>query len=135
MKRLSHTLAAATLALMSLAALVPDAAHADVAPGDVIDKSNWQKIEGLVPDFIALWVKEGDLSMKIAELTFDPSELWPADVKEHWESNQGRYVVDEVNGLRDAKTNEPVRGIQGIPFPVIDASDPTAPVQLMWNDV
>ena len=35
-----------------LLGLLFNVAHADVVPGDVIDKSNYQKIEGLVPDFI-----------------------------------------------------------------------------------
>ena len=46
---------------------------ADVVPGDIIDKTNYQKIETLVPDFILNWIKEGDLIIKIGKLDFDPT--------------------------------------------------------------
>ena len=50
-------------------------ASADVVPGDVIDKSNWQKIEGLVPEPVLNWIKQGD-SIKIGELDYNPAEFY-----------------------------------------------------------
>jgi hypothetical protein len=32
--------------------MISSAAYADVVPGETIDKTNWQKIQGLVPDYI-----------------------------------------------------------------------------------
>ena len=106
---------------------------ADVAPGDVIDKSNYQNIEGLVPDYILNWVKDGDLIMKIGKLNFDPAEFWPKVVKDNWEANKGRYKIDENNGIIDAKTGQPARGIKGLPFPEPEPKDPTTPQQICWN--
>ena len=57
---------------------------ADVEPGDVIDKSNYEKIENLVPDFVLDWVKTGDLTMKIGKLNYDAKEFYPRVVKENW---------------------------------------------------
>ena len=50
---------------------------ADVEPGDYIDKSNYEKIENLVPDFVLDWVKTGDLTMKIGKLNFDAKAFRP----------------------------------------------------------
>jgi len=106
---------------------------ADVEPGDFIDKSNYEKIEGMVPDFVLDWVKTGDLQMKIGKLNFDAKEFFCQEVKENWQANVGRYKINEHNGMVDTKTGEMARGIKGLPFPEPDPADPTFPVQLMWN--
>jgi len=108
--------------------------HADVEPGDVIDQSNYQKIEGLVPDYIIEWVKNGDMTMKIGKLNYDPADFWPKEVKDNWQANIGRYRIDENNGIIDVKTGKPARGIKGIPFPELDPKDPTVPQQILWNN-
>lgn len=108
-------------------------ALADVQPGDVIDKSNYEKIEGLVPDFLLDWVKKGDLTMKIGALTYDPKEFWSPEVLENRHSNQKRYKVDEHNGIIDTTTGKKARGIVGFPFPEPDTSDPTLATQILWN--
>ena len=122
-----------TLAVFAFGLPAP-ALWADVAPGDVIDKTNYQKIEGLVPDFILKWVKEGELIMKIGKLDFDPTnKFFPKEALDNWEANIGRYKIDEHNGIIDVKTGKPARGIKGLPFTVIDPKDPAMPVKIMWN--
>ena len=37
---------------------------ADVTSGDVIDKTNWEKADGLVPDNVLDWLKRGDFTME-----------------------------------------------------------------------
>jgi hypothetical protein len=106
---------------------------ADVAPGDVIDKTNYQKIEGLVPDFVLDWVKNGDLTMKIGQLAFDPKTFWSKEILDNWKSNLERYTVDEHNGIIDKTTGKPARGIKGFPFPEVDPADPMLPVKVLWN--
>ncbi len=109
-------------------------AFADVAPGDVIDKTNVQKIEGLVPGYIVKWVKAGDMTMKIGKLDYHPMDnLQPAFQDK---SNVGRYKIIEHNGLMDVKENKKhphPHDVKGFPFPEVDTSDPTAPVQMMYN--
>jgi len=109
--------------------------QADVIPGDLIDQSNYQKIEGLVPDYIVLWVKNGDMPMKIGKLNFNPKEYWPQEVRDNWKSNIGKYKIDENNGMIDVKTGERARNIKGLPFPEPDVNDPTVPAQIMWNHI
>lgn len=106
---------------------------ADVVPGDVIDKSNYQKIEGLVPDFILAWVKNGELKMKIGKLGFDTRGFWPQEVQDNWQANIGRYAIDASNSIVEAKTGKPARGIKGLPFPEPDPHDPNFPMMLLWN--
>jgi hypothetical protein len=106
---------------------------ADVEPGDLIDKSNYEKIEGLVPDYVVDWVKTGDLQMKIGKLNFDAKEFFSQEVKDNRQANLGRYKINEHNGIVDTKTGEMARGIKGLPFPEPDPTDPTFPLQLMWN--
>ncbi len=106
----------------------------EVVPGDIIDRNNYQEIKKLVPDFILNWVKNGDLQMKIGKLNFNPTEgYWPRETLDNWQANIGRYQIDEHNGIIDAKTRRPARGIKGLPFPVYDPKDPTMPVKMMWN--
>jgi len=115
--------------------LLAQSVQADVVPGDVIDKSNYQKIEGLVPDYIVTWVKNGDMTMKIGKLNFDPKKFWAQEVKDNWEANVGQYKIDENNGIIDVKTGKPARGIKGLPFPKPDVKDPKFPVMLMYNNI
>ncbi len=111
-------------------------AYADVSPGETINKTNWQKIQGLVPDYILMWVKNGDMTMKIGKLDYDPSTYWSDDVKANWKSNAARYRVDENNGIIDLKNGgKPAHGIKGLPFPEPDVKDPKMPVMLMWNNI
>ena len=58
--------------LMSMTSTVT----ADVVPGDVIDSSNWQKAEGLLPVPVLDWVKRGEFILNIGELDVeDPTKL------------------------------------------------------------
>ncbi|HEY9161233.1 MAG TPA: hypothetical protein VIS94_09115 [Desulfomonilia bacterium] len=110
-------------------------AYADVTPGETINQTNWQKIQGLVPDYIVMWVKNGDMTMKIGKLDYDPASYWSDDVKANWKSNVGRYKIDENNGIIDVKTGKPAHDIKGLPFPEPDIKDPKMPVMLMWNNI
>jgi len=42
----------ACLVSLCLLAAVPAVGSADVVPGDLIDKSNWEKVEGLLPSSV-----------------------------------------------------------------------------------
>ncbi len=129
----SSRLAAFFFLVLWMAGLPAGSIYADVEPGDTIDKSNYEKIEGWVPDFILDWVKAGDLTMKIGKLNFDAKQFFPQGVKDNWQANIGRYKIGEHNKMIDVQTGKPARGIKGLPFPDPDPTDSTFPVQLMWN--
>ena len=106
---------------------------ADVEPGDVIDRTNWEKVQGLVPDNVVDWLKRGDYVMEIVELNYDPNDYLPPVVKRSMEANKGRYDVDENDMMVDVKTGKLPEFIEGIPFPQIDPNDPKAGTKVMYN--
>jgi hypothetical protein len=106
----------------------------DVSPGDVIDSSNWQKIEGLVPDSVLNWVKKGDFILGIGELDYDLAATWPDFASEAMQTNVGKYGLDEDGGIVDLKTGKMPKYIIGLPFPEIDPKDRGAAVKIMHNN-
>ena len=74
-------------------------ASADVAPGDKIDQSNWQKIEGLVAAPVLDYVKKGEYILNIGELNFEPA--WEAKFLEASKANAGKYDIDADGGVID----------------------------------
>jgi hypothetical protein len=116
---------------LSFFAFLAAAVSADVSPGDVIDKTNWQKAEGLLPDSVLGWVKNGDFILKIAELTYDPKEFITPAYKKSLEDNVGKYALDEEDVIIDAETGKAPGFIEGIPFPGEDLDDPKAGAKLM----
>ncbi|MBW2367734.1 MAG: DUF1329 domain-containing protein, partial [Deltaproteobacteria bacterium] len=110
------------------------AAVADVAPGDVIDKSTWQKLEGLLPKEMIDLVEQGKLTdLKIGTLSYDPYEYLPAQVTKNHESNKDRYDVDKDGLLVDRKTGKYPNDLEGIPFPGVNENTPEAGIKIAHN--
>lgn len=83
--------------------------RADVVPGEVIDQSNYLKIEGWVQDFILQWVEDDfDADRYGAKFGVLPGRL---------ELNLAYY-----------------RAYSDIPVPLIDA-DSFQPIHLSWRDL
>jgi len=108
-------------------------AVAELASGTVIDKTNWQEAEGLIPEAVLNWVKRGDGSMTMGELPYDPGELIPPAGKEYMEANKGKYDVDADGLMVDVKTGKIPEFIEGMPFPEINLEDPNAGAKVMYN--
>jgi len=106
----------------------------DVSPGDVIDKTNWQKVEGLVPDPVLNWVKKGDWVLGTEELNYDPLVFKPDFGLEAMKTNVGKHGLGKDGGIVDLKTGKMPEYIIGLPFPEIDPKDPEAPVKIMHNN-
>ena len=117
------------LAVLACATLV----FAGVVPGDVIDKTNWQKAEGLLPESVLEWVKIGDYILKVGELQYDPKEFMTEATRRSMTANIGKYDLDEDDIIVDATTRGPPGFIEGIPFPDVSLDDPKAGVKLMYN--
>jgi len=103
------------------------------ASPEVIDKTNWEKIEGLVPDPLLEWVKNGDFILHVDELTYDPAEYWPPFFLEARTANIGKYALDENDVIVDTKTGKLVKSMVGTPFPKIDPADPKAAAKIIYN--
>ena len=67
---------------------------ADVSPGDIVDRTNWEAIEGLAPEALVNWVKQGEFMLKIDALAYTPRDYFPAHALETLEENVGKYEVD-----------------------------------------
>ncbi len=106
-------------------------AFADVQPGDVIDKTNWQKLEGLVPASVLNWVKKGDFILQIGKLNYDPGDYFPDFQMKAFKTDVGKYALDENDAgewlttaqIRRIPNGYQVKGWQGAPW---------APTNLVW---
>lgn len=107
-------------------------AFADVQPGEVIDKNNWEKVKGMVPDSVLDWVKKGDFVLNIGKLNFDPKEAYPDFALSTLKTNAGKYNLSEKQQVVEAAGGKPAFVI-GIPFPKIDPNDPKAADKLLYN--
>jgi len=106
---------------------------ADVAPGDMITKENYEKIKGMVPDAILKWIKKGDIVLNIGKLTYNPAEYFSSETLESFKSNKGKYALDDKDGIIDGKTGKLPDFIIGIPFPDLDPKDPKFTQKLAYN--
>ncbi len=104
------------------------------AAGDLIDKTNWKKVQGLVPDPLLDYIKNGEFVMNVVELNYNPAEYFPSFVLDSFEKNVGRYALDEKKGVVDVETGETPKRIMGYPFPEIDVrNDLKAADKIMYN--
>jgi len=108
-------------------------AFAEIAPGTVIDKTNAEEAQGLVPDPVLNWVKKGDGTMTVGELPYDLNDFLPPPALENMEANKGKYGVDADGLIVDLKTGKLPEFISGLPFPEIDLEDPDVASKIMYN--
>src|SRR5690554_2482749 len=101
----------------------------------ILNKDNWQKAEGLLPDPVLKRVKAGDYQFKVVPLDAQKfrenysSAYWAAS-----EANEGKYELDEETcGLKDKATGQMLDWVFGKPFPKIHPKDPQAACKVAWN--
>ncbi len=116
-------------ALLCLAA----SASADVAPGDTVDKTNWEKVQGMVPEPVLNYVKKGDLTIHVVNLEYDPADYMSIYAKESLEPNRGKYDLNDDGIVVDVQSRKLPDFIGGIPFPEIDLNDPKAGAKIVTN--
>jgi hypothetical protein len=119
--------------LFLLLMATPITVGAEVSPGETIDKTNWQKVEGLLPEPVLNWVKKGDFILKIGELRYSPRDYLPPVARESMVSNQGKYAINEKDIIVETKTGKVPEYIEGMPFPEVDLADPKAGEKLLYN--
>lgn len=123
---------AVSIALLLLPGTVP-MVGADVASAEIIDKTNWKQAEGLVPEPMLEWIKNGEFLLPVDRLDFDPREYWPSFVVESRQANVGKYGLNEEDVIVEAETGELARHIIGTPFPDVDPADPKAATKIVYN--
>src|SRR5262249_12064764 len=104
----------------------------DFKTGEMIDKSNWQKAEKLLPPEILRHYKEGEYANKCYDWP-DAKFNWAPDFKAGSDANAGKFAIGENGTLIEATTKQRPPYIIGFPFPKIDASDPQAAAKILWN--
>jgi len=123
---------ASTLILGLLLGVSPDL-FADEPSVEVIDKTNWEKAEGLVPECLLSWLKEGDFVLNVGELNYDPKEYFVDYLIESFQTNREKYDLNEEDEIVEISTSKAPQYIVGIPFPGIDPNDPKAAIKIMYN--
>jgi hypothetical protein len=101
----------------------------------LIDKSNWQEIEGLIPASAMERVKNGDYTLQIATLNFEPGEYQPPWVLESYAQNVGKFIVNENSEIADTGTGQLAKVVIGLPYPPdgIKKEDPKAVEKILHN--
>jgi len=102
---------------------------------DLIDRTNYEKAQGLVPDAVLEWIKKGDTVFNLETIDFNPADFFPTWVHESRRENIGRYTINEDDEIVDAQTNKRPGFIKGLPFPTdrISQDDPKAAVKIIYN--
>ena len=131
MKREMHLGMALTICL-AMQCFAP-AASAELAAGTVIDKTNAELAEGLIPDPVLNWIKKGDGTITVGELPYNPDEFWPPSALEYTDKNKGKYDVGADGLIVDLKTGKLPDFIDGMPFPEIKLDDPNVGSKVMYN--
>jgi len=102
-------------------------------PGDVIDKTNWEKAKGLLPEQILNTVKAGDWILKIGGYEYDHDYT-----KAYYElsaKNKGKYGLGSKKEIIDLATGKFPMYVRGMPFPDVDVkNDPDGPTKYMFNN-
>ena len=122
------------LTLWLLACLTPPILAEDGPRETIIDRTNWDSVQGLVPDPVLNWLKTGDWIIEMKPLNFDPAEYFEGFAVKAFAKNKGKYDLDEDKGTVDVKTGKPPDFIVGVPFPEIDPKDPKAAAKIMYNN-
>jgi len=99
--------ACASGALLSVLLVTAQSARADdeLKPGEVLNQSNWQKAEKLLPPEVLEHYKKGEYANVIVEWKPD-TYVHPRDFAEASKANEGKYVVGEVGEILEKSTGK-----------------------------
>lgn len=125
-------LAAVVLALIVAAAASAQHAADGLKPGMMLDRTNWQLAQDLLPPEILNHYKDGGYANRVVDWPAGQFN-WPPDFKSATDKNAGRFAITEAGSIVDTATGEQPPAILGFPFPVIDPTDPQAAVKVVWN--
>jgi hypothetical protein len=125
------------LALLALTGMILGAAAASasgdepLAPGTMLDASNWRLAEGLLPPEVLRHYEQGGYANRVASWT-EPLE-WDAEWRAAVEWNRQHLDVDAVGTITDKTTGKQPPYVLGFPFPDIDEKDAHAGIKVLWN--
>ena len=118
-----------SLFFLSLLGLTP--ARAQLKPGELLSKENWQAAKGLLPDSVLHRFEDGSYRAKVIA---SPSTLrWGSKFTAASETNAGKFSLDAEETLIDNATQAYPPFLYGYPFPQIDPKDPHAAAKVIYN--
>jgi hypothetical protein len=100
----------------------------------VVDQTNWEKAQGLLPEPVLNWLKQGEFALAVDELDFTVSEYLPKYVQEAHKTNTGKYGLSKDGAIIDVGTGKPPQYVLGVPFPELDADDPRVAEKILHNN-
>jgi hypothetical protein len=112
--------------------LVRPARGEEIAAGETLDKTTWQKAEGLLPPEILAHYRDGGYSNAIVDWPADKNDMG-TDFEAGSRANEGRFTTSPAGTILDKATGQQPPYIIGHPFPSIDAADPHAGAKVLWN--
>ncbi len=121
---------AAEPAAEAAAEIVAEPTGDGLAPGTWLDRTNWQKAEGLLPPEILRHYKEGEYRNQVVAYGDHP---FAPDFRAASDANAGKYAIGDEGHVIAKATGEQPQYILGFPFPQIDPKDPQAGVKVVWN--
>ncbi|MEW6442016.1 MAG: DUF1329 domain-containing protein [bacterium] len=123
----------AFLTLVMLYVLLASGLGADEAKPEIIDKSNWNKAEGLVPKPFLEGLRKGGMIVTVKEPDYDTAEFFPDYALASMQDNVGKYALDDNDMIVDTQTGKLAKSIVGFPFPKVDPADPKAAIKVIYN--
>ncbi|HVO23877.1 MAG TPA: hypothetical protein VMW56_09630, partial [Candidatus Margulisiibacteriota bacterium] len=110
--RLSAALAACFIAAWAGASAAAD----DLKPGEILDATNWQKAEGLLPPEILKHYQNGDYANPIVDWPVGKYEV-PPDFRAGSEKNAGQLDIDPTGTIVEKGSGKQPTYVIGYPFP------------------
>lgn len=103
-----------------------------IEPDTVLDRTNWQLAEGLLPPEVLRHYREGSYANRVVEWP-EGVFRWEPGFLEATENNRGAFAINEKGTIVDAKSGLQPPYIYGFPFPEVDPNDPQAGAKILWN--
>jgi hypothetical protein len=97
-----------------------------------LNAKTWQLAVGRMPPELLRHYRDGEWWHTIHQLSPEV-HLQDPTLLEAGEANRGRFSIGEHAVIMDVAEGKQAETIYGPPFPVIDASDPQAGQQIVWN--
>jgi hypothetical protein len=110
----------------------PATGAAELQPGTVLDRSNWQLARDLLPPEILKHYQNGDYRNRIVAYPTGNAH-WEKAFEEATAKNAATLDVDDRGTVVDRGTGKQPPYVYGLPFPHIDSGDPKAAVKIVWN--
>jgi hypothetical protein len=121
-----------TTIVLAGALLLASTAHAELAPGTTLDKTTAEQAKDLLPPEILAHYQKGDYVNPIVAWP-ENETVWPIDFDAATKANVGKYELGKEGHVVEKANGEQPSFIFGFPFPQIDAKDPGAGSQIIWN--